>query len=208
MSEPDRLEPDLRKSTRTRPKRVGARTLLHLAAIAVLALPAAFAQARESWVMDKKVNLTLRTGAGTQYRIIGTLTTGDVATILTRGDGWTKVRTADGKEGWVSAGFLQTSPPAQVELQRLQRETDELRRQVSELSEQTADLRTSKGELESEDEAQRLENDRLTRENYKLSAGARWPEWITGAGIVLVGMALGALLGRSAGRRRQPRVRL
>jgi SH3 domain protein len=208
MPEPDRLEPVLRKSTRTRPKRVGARTLLYLAVIAVLALPAALAQAQESWVMDKEVSLTLRTGAGTQYRIIGSLSTGDVATILSRSDGWTKVRTADGKEGWVSAGFLQTSPPAQIELQRLQRETDELRRQVAELSGQTADLRTSKGELESEDEAQRLEIDRLTRENYKLSAGARWPEWITGAGIVLVGMALGALLGRSAGRRRQPRVRL
>ncbi len=158
--------------------------------------------------MDKEVSLTLRTGAGTQYRIIGNLTTGDVATILTRGEGWTKVRTADGKEGWVSAGFLQVSPPARVELERLGRETEELRRQVAELSEKTTELRTAKDELEGDDEEQRLEIDRLTRENYELRAGARWPEWITGAGIVLAGMALGALLGRNSGRRRQPRVRL
>ena len=158
--------------------------------------------------MDKEVTLTLRTGAGTQYRIIGSLTTGDVATILTRGEGWTKIRTADGKEGWVSAGFLQASPPARIELERLERETEELRRQVAELSEKTTDLRATKDELESDDEEQRLEIERLTRENYELRAGARWPEWITGAGIVLVGMALGALLGRDAtrGRRRQPRV--
>ena len=70
------------------------------------------------------------------------------------------------------------------------------------------ELRATKDELEADDEEQRLEIDRLTRENYKLRANARWPEWITGAGIVLVGMALGALLGRNAGRRRQPRVRL
>ncbi len=195
----------------TRPDLVGAltlRALLPLAVMALTALSATSGQAQEAWVMDKEVRLTLRTGAGTKYRIIGNLTTGDVATILTRGEGWTKVRTADGKEGWVSAGFLQASPPAQVELERLGRETEELRRQVSELSEKTTDLRATKDELEADDEEQRLEIDRLTRENYELRAGARWPEWITGAGIVLAGMALGALLGRNAGRRRQPRVRL
>ncbi|MBW2576457.1 MAG: TIGR04211 family SH3 domain-containing protein [Deltaproteobacteria bacterium] len=158
--------------------------------------------------MDKEVSLTLRTGAGTQYRIIGALTTGDVATILTRGDGWTKVRTAEGKEGWVSAGFLQASPPARIQLERLERNTEELRRQVAELSEKTADLRTTNEKIETNDATQRQEIDQLTRENFELRAGARWPEWITGAGIVLVGMALGALLGRNAGRRRQPRVRL
>jgi SH3 domain protein len=181
---------------------------LPLAAMVLTALLATSGQAQEAWVMDKEVSLTLRTGAGTQYRIIGSLTTGDVATILTRGDGWTKVRTAEGKEGWVSAGFLQSSPPAQIKLERLKNGAEDLRKQVAELSEKTVDLRASNDEIESKDEAQRLEIDQLTRENYRLRARARWPEWITGAGIVLVGMALGALLGRNAGRRRQPRVRL
>ena len=211
MPDPNRLEPILRKVTRPRPDSSAAltlRTLLPLAVIVLTALSATTSQAQEAWVMDRAVNLTLRTGAGTQYRIIGSLTTGDVATILSRGEGWTKVRTAEGKEGWVSAGFLQASPPARVELERLERNTEEFRRRASELSEKTADLRTANDELESNDEKQRLEIDRLTRENYELRAGARWPEWITGAGIVLVGMALGALLGRNASRRRQPRVRL
>jgi len=211
MPDPLCLEPLLRKATRPRPDSAGAlslRTLLPLAVIVLTTLSATSSQAQQSWVMDRDVNLTLRTGAGTQYRIIGSLTTGDVATILSRGDGWTKVRTEQGKEGWVSAGFLQASPPARVELERLEHDTEELRRQVAKLSETATDLRASKDELESDDEAQRLEMDRLTRENYELRAGARWPEWISGAGIVLVGMALGALLGRSSSRRRQTRVRL
>jgi SH3 domain protein len=205
------LESTLRKPLRLRPDSVGARALRALCLVtvmAVTALVASPAAAQESWVMDKEVNLTLRTGAGTQYRIIGSLTTGDVVTILARGDGWTQVRTPDGKEGWISAGFLQTSPPARIELERLERDTEELRKQVSELSGKAADLRAANDEIETNDEAQRLAIDRLTRENYKLRAGARWPEWITGAGIVLTGMALGALLGRSSSRRRQPRVRL
>jgi uncharacterized protein YgiM (DUF1202 family) len=209
MPDPDRLEPVLRNPAQL--DSVGALTLRALLPLAVMALTvfsATAGQAQAAWVMDKKVALTLRTGAGTQYRIIGSLATGDVATILTRGDGWTKVRTEDGKEGWVSAGFLQTSPPAQVELESLKRDTEDLRRQVAELSEKSTELGAIKDGLESNDEEQRLEIDQLTRENYELRAGARWPEWITGAGIVLVGMALGAMLGRSAGRRRQPRVRL
>ncbi len=211
MPETDFLEPSLRESIRPRPDLASAltlRVLLVLAAVVFTALSATPGKAQEAWVMDKEVSLTLRTGAGTQYRIIGSLTTGDVATILTRGDGWTKVRTAEGKEGWVSAGFLQASPPAQIQLERLARDADELRRQVAELSETTADLRATNEAIETNDETQRHEIERLTRENFQLSAGARWPEWITGAGIVLVGMALGALLGRNAGRRRQPRVRL
>ena len=117
MPDPLRLEPLLRKATRPRPDCPGAlslRTLLPLAVIALTTLSATSSQAQQAWVMDRDVNLTLRTGAGTQYRIIGSLTTGDVATILSRGDGWTKVRTEQGKEGWVSAGFLQASPPARI----------------------------------------------------------------------------------------------
>jgi len=208
MPEPDCLEPALRRSIRPRPESARALTLLALGVTILTLLSAAPGRAQEAWVMDKEVTLTLRTGAGTQYRIIGSLKTGDTATILTRGDGWTKVRTDDGKEGWVSAGFLQASPPAQIELERLESDTEELRRQVAELSESTEELRAANEEIETNDETQRHEIDRLTRENYQLRAGARWPEWITGAGIVLVGMALGALLGRNAGRRRQPRVRL
>ena len=211
MPNPDRSVPIVRQATQLRPNSVGdlrVRAWMALSVIALMTLSATAGHAQEAWVMDKEVNLTLRTGAGTRYRIIGSLSTGDVATILTRSDGWTKVRTAEGKEGWVSAGFLQSSPPAQIKLERMARDTQELRKQVSELSEKTTDLRATRDELENDDEAQLLEIDRLTRENYKLSAGARWPEWITGAGIVLAGMALGALLGRSSGRRRQPRVRL
>jgi len=171
-------------------------------------LPAAVSHAQNAWVADREVNLTLRTGAGTQYRIIGGIKTGDAVTILTRGDGWTQVRIADGKEGWVSEGFLQPNPPARVALSKLEEAAESLRDQIEMLSKETAGLRGANDKLTDNDSGQRLEIDRLTRENYELRAGARWPEWITGGVIVLVGLALGALLGRNAGRRRQQRIRL
>ena len=130
MPNPDRLEPIVRKHTRLRPNSVGdlsLRAWMALSVIALMTITATAGHAQEAWVMDKDVSLTLRTGAGTQYRIIGGLKTGDVATVLSRTDGWTKVRTAEGKEGWVSAGFLQSSPPAQVKLERMARDTEEFR---------------------------------------------------------------------------------
>ncbi|HXV35851.1 MAG TPA: TIGR04211 family SH3 domain-containing protein [Myxococcota bacterium] len=178
------------------------------AALLALSAIASTSFAQDAWIADQEVNLTLRTGAGSQYRIIGSLTTGDAATILERAEGWTKIRTAEGKEGWVAAGFLQQTPPARVELASLERDAQELRRQLADLSKQVADLGGANDALASRDEQQRAEIERLARENHGLRAGARWPEWITGAGIVLVGMGLGAVLGRSASRRRQPRVRL
>jgi hypothetical protein len=49
---------------------------------------------------------------------------------------------------------------------------------------------------------------KLTVDNLELRAGARYPEWITGASILAAGMALGAMLHRSSGRRTPKRIRL
>ena len=87
-------------------------------ALFLAVIPAGAGLAQNVWVKSKDVKLTLRTGAGTQYRIIGGLTTGDAVTILSLSDGWTYVRTSDGKDGWVAAGFLGPEPPAVVALEK------------------------------------------------------------------------------------------
>ena len=175
-------------------------------ALVVATLLAFSSDADAAWVKDI-VHLQLRTGAGNQFRIIGRIQTGDAAEILSRGDGWTRVRTAKGEVGWIPAGFLQPDPPSAVVLERLQNDAAALRDQVERLSSQSSELRSSNEELAGNDSGQRAEIERLARENYELRAGARWPEWITGSGIVLAGMAIGAVLSRRAGRRQQ-RIRL
>ena len=69
-------------------------------------------------------------------------------------------------------------------------------------------LRSSNSELSGSDEGQKQEIARLTKENYKLRAGERWAEWITGALVLATGMALGALLSRISSRRGRQRLRL
>jgi SH3 domain protein len=184
----------------------GRRVLWGVALAGVVWGLAGPAHAESAWVKGE-VRVNLRTGAGTEFRIVGSLGTGDEVEILSRGDGWTQVR-GDQNEGWIPAGFLQSEPPAGVVLAAREAETAKLRDRVESLSRSESALREQNQEIAGRDEEQREEITRLTRENLELRAGARWPEWITGAGIVTAGMALGAVLQRVSGRRRSPRIRL
>ena len=163
--------------------------------------------AETAWVRDE-LRLNLRSGAGTQYRIRGAIGTGDRVQVLARGDGWTRVRSEDIGEGWIPAGFLQSKPPAGVRLAQSEAQTSEFRAQLQSLSKRASELETENISLAGRDGSQKSQIEQLTRENFELKASARWPEWITGAGILGVGMLMGAILQGVTGRRQRPRIRL
>lgn len=170
-------------------------------------LAAGSAGAVTEWVKDE-LTLNLRTGPGNQYRIKGLLKTGESVQILSRREGWVEVRAGRHGDGWVPDGFLQPEPPAGMLLEKTQAETAEFRNQFGALSERVKELEARNAELSSSDTAQKSEIETLSRENLELRAGARWPEWITGAGILSAGMVLGAMLHSISGRRQRPRIRL
>jgi SH3 domain protein len=183
-----------------------ARALLTCGLLAAaLVVPSGFVHAESGWVKDE-LRLNLRSGPGTQYRIIGVIKTGDSAQILDRGDGWTKVRMNGVDEGWLPAGYLQPDPPARIALSRSQARTSELEATLSALTGETQELRSTNSSLSETDEGQKSEIEHLTRENLELRAGARWPEWI--ACLLSAGMIVGAILHRNSGRRPGPRIRL
>ena len=184
-----------------------ALALISLAALlSILAIPTAGA-AESAWVRGE-VRLNVRSGAGTQFRIMGGLKTGDHVAIQQRGKNWIKVRLDDGSIGWIPVGYLEAEPPASLKLEQLEIETTELRKTSAASTLQVAELTKINEVLSSQDEEQRLEIDQLRRENMRLKAGARWPEWITGAAVVCVGMIIGAILQRTSGRRTSSRIRL
>lgn len=172
----------------------------------LLLAPAGRALAERAWVKDE-VRLNVRTGPGTQFRILGGIGTGDSVEILDRGDGWTQVRGSTG-EGWIPAGFLQAEPPARIRLERFEADTAELRERFGRLSSEVEELRARNQELSAGDEERDAEIARLTRENLELRAGARWPEWIAGASILGVGGLLGIFVHWSSSRRTTRRIRL
>ena len=178
-----------------------------LVAAAALVMLAGASHAERAWIKDE-LRLNIRTGQGVKYRIIGVLATGDSVEVLSRTEGWTKVRAPGGMDGWIPEGYLQAETPARIRLERHEAEAADLRTRFEKLSAEVADLRTSNQQLSEQESKQRAELDLLTRENLELSAGARGPEWITGASILFVGAILGIIVHRSAARRPAPRIRL
>ena len=171
------------------------------------ALVAGVAGAETSWVKDE-LTLNLRTGPGNQYRIKGTIKTGESVQLVGRREGWTEVTSTRLGSGWVPEGFLQPEPPAYMRLEQTEAETAEFRSQFSSLTERVEQLEQENQQLTESDTAQRAEIETLTRENLELRAGARWPEWITGAVILSAGMLLGVIVHSVSGRRQRPRIRL
>jgi SH3 domain protein len=177
-------------------------------AAAILVLAAVAAAAETAWVKDE-LRLNLRTGPGAEYRIKGFIKTGDSVTVLSRREGWVQVRTSSELgDGWIEDGFLSPEPPAAMRLDRMKTETAEARGQFGSLTERVKQLETENGQFKEEDTKQKEELEDLTRENLELRAGARWPEWITGALLLAVGMLMGAILQSMNGRRSRPRIRL
>jgi hypothetical protein len=139
---------------------------------------------------------------------MGAFAPGDSVEVIAPGDSWPRVRDAEIGVGWIPAGFLQPEPPAAVRLERSETQTSELREELDSLTARAAELETQNAKLGEQDTSQRQQITELTRENLELRAGARWPEWITGAGILFAGMLMGAIVHAVSGRRQRPRIRL
>ena len=71
--------------------------------------------ARGDYVRDE-LRINMRTGPGTQYRILKALASGDKVSRLDSSGDWIQVRTPEGLEGWVPGGYLSPEPPASLAL--------------------------------------------------------------------------------------------
>ena len=179
--------------------------LLLAGLVGLLGLPAA-SHAENAWIKDE-VRLHKRTGPGTQYRILGAVKTGDVFEVLSRAEEWTQVRDSEG-DAWIPAGYLQNEPPARVQLERHISESAQMRNDHGQLTAEVEELRATNAELTEQNASLDARAKKFERENFELRAGARWPEWISGASILLVGGILGIIVHASTGRRQTRRIRL
>jgi len=97
----------------------------------------ATAQARTAWV-DDKLYLPVRAGAGTQFRIIeNAVPSGTPLEVLeTSDEGYTRVRTPKGTEGWVASQYLSKTPIAAERLRQVNQQLEKARAELSQLKTQ------------------------------------------------------------------------
>lgn len=195
------------RAGRRRGTRRALRGLAVVLAAGALVAAAVAADAQETgWVEGASLNL--RSGPGTQYRILATVKPGDRVQVLNRADAWTQVKNDAGDQGWMPAGFLAATAPPRLRVEQLEKETASLKEQLEKAQAEAKEAKESFERVDSRDGQQRAELDRLTRENMRMRAGERWVDWLTGASILGLGMAAGAIVRGLAGRGRARRLKL
>jgi SH3 domain protein len=125
----------------------------------LLALPMAlpvicngfFARASEIRYVRPSVEVPVRRGQGTEYKIIKLIRDGDRVELLVEGENWAKIRVASGAEGWMPKRFLSKQAPPVKQVEILQAENTRLKEQNNRLQARVEELQevqsTTGGEL-------------------------------------------------------------
>ena len=132
----------------------------------VLALvlgPVTSAMAETRYVSDR-LETQMRSGKGTQFRILRMLPSGTALEVLEvdQENGYTRVRTPGGVEGWVLSRFLMKGQAARDQLADAEKKLARLELENRKLSASLENLQQAKGSTAAE-------RDQLVKENRRLS---------------------------------------
>jgi len=134
-----------------------------LAAALLLAVLPAAGWAGETRYVSDQLEVTLRTGKSIRHQIIKLLPSGTPVEVLETDpdSGYTRVRTRDGKEGWMITRYLMDTPSARDRLAEAQRRLASLQIERQRLQERLQEAERARRELEGT-------RTRLEEENRKL----------------------------------------
>lgn len=113
----------------------------------------------ETRYVSEDFEITMRTGPGTDRKIIALVSSGRAVEVLESGEEWSRIRLGNGKEGWVLSRYLTGQLPTAIKLERLENSYTEVIEKNKALQEKldslTSDNRSVGNEL---DEAQKTLN--------------------------------------------------
>jgi len=128
----------------------------------LLFLSTSVAQAETRYVTDQ-VKITMRSGESAKHRITRMLSSGTEVTVLStnKASGYSKIRLADGKTGYVLTRQLLTQPVARERIAKLEQRIKELESTPGELSSKLAQLSREHDALQQAHSALQSEKDAI-----------------------------------------------
>ena len=111
-----------------------------------LVCTAAVSSAETKYVAEE-FEITMRTGPGTDNKIIALIPSGRQVEVIKPGDEWTEVQLANGKQGWVLSRYLTSELPNEIKLERLDNKYEQLLAQKNALDQSSTELANAKNEL-------------------------------------------------------------
>lgn len=104
----------------------------------------------ESKYVSEDFEITLRTGPGTDRKIIALVPSGQALEIVKPGEEWTEVTTTGGKQGWVLTRYLTDRVPTALKLERLTLNYDKMQSEYNALKQKEAALEETNKRLNAE----------------------------------------------------------
>lgn len=144
---------------------------LRLLAVILLTAIAGLAHGQATRYVTDQLEIDLRSGQSNQHRILAMLRSGTPLRVLEESrDGWSRVRTEQGQEGWILTRFLDTTPSARDRLARAEQElvrhtatTQQLREEQRTTSSSNTDLSQRVEALTKANQEQEQELNRIRR---------------------------------------------
>ncbi len=181
----------------------GIRRMIAVAAGMVLFLGTP-ALAAPLYVTDE-VKLTVRSGPGLERKILAIIESGERVEMIEEGAEWSLVSLADGKQGWVLTRYLTEQVPDRVALMDLRDKHGSLMGEAKGLTEENRQLKSENQGLKERVQSleSQLQDLNAQYESLRSTADADKAEirkymifFVSGAGILLVGILLGFLTRR------------
>lgn len=106
--------------------------------------------AEKNQYVSDRLQITVRTGPSTDNRVIEMISSGDIVTVLEENsDGWARVKTPTGKDGWVLKRFLMDETPAAVRIREIDPQGKNAVQRLEELKRDSTEARRLQGLAES-----------------------------------------------------------
>jgi SH3 domain protein len=126
-----------------------------------LSVTAAVGMAETVYVTEN-FEITMRTGPGVDRKIISLIQSGNGLQVLEKEKDWSRVKTRNGKEGWVLNRYLTPNEPCEMVLGRVKQEYAAMGVKYEQMKTQLDDLRQSKKTTDTDLSQSRQERDQLS----------------------------------------------
>lgn len=126
----------------------------------------------ETMYISDLLKITLRSGPSTENKILAVLESGQTVEVITPGDEWTKVRQANGNEGWVLSRYLTANPTHNLRFESLQSKHKNLMTQAAALLEENSQLKAESKKLRAQFETTQRQMQKTSTEYETLKSEA------------------------------------
>jgi SH3 domain protein len=147
-------------------------TKVGISALLGLLLAAATGLAESKYV-TQDLTITLRTGPGTDRKIIAFPSAGDPLEVVSPGEEYTEVRTPNGKQGFVLTRYLTSKEPPDRVLARLQRQYQQVLEKYEALKQKSSQLSGDNQGLSGDLTKTKRDLEQLTIEHETLKAESK-----------------------------------